>query len=243
MSPTSLFRYPGTKLLALTLAAGYWLLVSAPRRESLQERTYDVPIAFTGKPNDWYITNPVQRTVSVRLRGRLSMMRSLSSQGLEAVVDLKGITKEGDVIASISAQAINVPPEIEVIAIDPAQITVRLEARRQKLVPIEGRLVGAPPGGFVVGAVTIVPNQALASGPTSVIRGLTALGTDRIILSSRTATFQMPVGLVADHPMVSVVEPRMAQVLVTIVPAPAPEEEKPETSKGPSAKSTKKARK
>lgn len=243
MNPTRVFRNPGMKLLAVALAAGYWLLVSAPRREILQERSYEVPIAFTGKSSDWFITNPVQKTVSVRLRGRLSMMRSLSSQVLEAVVDLKGFTKEGEVVVSISPQAINVPAEIEVIAIDPAQIAIRLEAPRQKRVPIRERLVGSPPAGFVVGSVTIVPNQTLASGPTSVIHALTEIGTDRIILSERTSTFQMPVNLVAENPMVSAIEPRTVQVLVTIVPAPPPQEEPADTTKRPSEKSTKKGQK
>ena len=57
-----------------------WFVVSAPRRESVSERAFAVPLSLVGMPRDLAITTPVPDTVSVRLRGRNSDLRALSSQ-------------------------------------------------------------------------------------------------------------------------------------------------------------------
>ena len=69
----------GLKLIALFLALVVWFVVSAPRRERPSERRFAAPISLVGLPREFVITTPVPETVSVRLRGRASDLRSLSS--------------------------------------------------------------------------------------------------------------------------------------------------------------------
>lgn len=203
------------KIAALVLAAIMWTFVTAQRRERTFERSFDIPIALVGVPRDLVITNSIEDSVNVRLRGPLSVLRSLTSQNLEATLDLS-TAREGRYDVFIRPEALTVPQAIEVVSINPAKLPFRFEPRRQKLVPIRPFLVGAPPAGFVVASESATPAEALISGPASLIRDVSEVTTERVIVSGRTETFRSPVALVSDHPLVRLVEPTNTQVTVEI---------------------------
>jgi len=98
----------GLKLLSLFLAFVVWLVVSAPRRENVSERAFAAPLSLIGIPRELVITTSVPDTVNVRLRGRASDLRTLSSQNLEVTLDLRWI-QPGDAQVTLRPQAINVP--------------------------------------------------------------------------------------------------------------------------------------
>src|SRR2546423_15433166 len=114
------------RILSLFLAMTVWFVVSAPRRESVSERALAVPLSLVGMPRDLVIPTSVPDTVSVRLRGRASGMRSLSSQNLEVPLDLRTAVA-GEITYTIRPQLINVPPGVEVVSIDPNKIRFRVE--------------------------------------------------------------------------------------------------------------------
>lgn len=213
-----LFANPGLKFVALALAVIYWLLVSAPRRERTFERAFDVPVALVGVPHDLVITSPVRDTVNIRLRGPLSTLRSQTSQTIEATLDLSNVTKEGETTIPILPQSLSVPPDVSVVAIDPSKIAIRLEPRRQKVVPIREFLVGQLPTGYELGQVIVTPSTALVSGAASMIKSTVEIATERIILSGRVQSFQRTVGIVADNPQLQIVEPSSADVFVEVIP-------------------------
>lgn len=208
-----LFSDFGLKVLALSLAALVWGTVSAARREKLIERTYDVPLALVNVPSDLIVTKGLQPTVSVRLRGPLSTLRSMSSQNLEATVDLSDL-RAGEVSVFIRPQYINIPEGSELVSISPAKLSLSIEPRRQKAVAVRPFLVGDPPNGYAVFNVSIEPESALVSGPASAVRDISELGTERIILSGRTDNFSLNVAIVSERPLVRVVEPQNARVTV-----------------------------
>src|SRR5436309_2392022 len=203
------------KLLSLLLAVTLWFVVSAPRRESVYERAYAVPLTLAGMPRDFVMTTPVPDTVSVRLRGRASDLRSLSSANLEVPLDLRTVVP-GDITITIRPQAVNVPPQVEVVSLDPSRVRFRVEEVRQKVVPIRPFLVGQPPAGYSVGDVTVEPDHALVSGPTSQIRNLSEVATERVIMTGRTAGFVQNVAVVSDSSLIRIIEPLMTQVTVPV---------------------------
>ena len=221
MTFRAIFSNLPTKGLALFLAVVAWFVVSAPRRERLFERAYAVPLAIVGVSRDLIITTAVQDNVSVRLRGRSSVLRSLSSQNLEATVDLSGM-QPGDVTVTIRPQALNLPPGVDVVSIEPQRLRFRLERLRQKVVPIRAFLVGVPPPGYTPGDPTVQPAGALVSGPASQIRTISEVATERIIMTGRTATFTQNVAVVSDTPLVRVIDPLTTQVTVPLLTDVAP---------------------
>lgn len=216
-------KNPGLRVLSLALAFVLWVVVSAPRRERVSERAFAAPLSVVDMPSQLIITTPVPDTVSVRLRGRESALRALSSQNLEVTVDVSWAAA-GEATITIRPQAINAPPDVDVVSIDPNKLRFRIEPLRQRAVPIRPLLVGFPSSGLAPGDPAVVPDQALVSGPASQVRNLGEVATERIIMTGRTETFTQNVAVVSDSPLVRVLQPLTASVTVPIGPAlgPAP---------------------
>lgn len=210
------------KLLAVIASLALWFAISAERRERSIERTFDVPLALIGVPDTLIITNRVQESINVRLRGRQSQLRQISSQTLEATLDLSD-AREGSMTVTISPSSLNIREDIEVVSIVPPQLTFRLERRRQKGVPIRPFLMGEPPPGYRIGAILLEPSLATVSGPESMLREYTEASTERIVLTGRNQGFTVNVGVVSDRSLVRVVEPASTRVVVPIEPAALPQ--------------------
>jgi YbbR domain-containing protein len=209
------------KLLSVFLAFVVWFVVSAPRREPVSERAFAAPVSLVRMPRDLAITTPVPDTVSVRLRGRVSDLRSLSSQNLEVTLDVSWVTP-GDAVITLSPQAMSVPPQIDVVAMEPTKLRFHVEVLRQKVVPIRAFLIGQPPPGFNAGDPTLVPDHALISGPASQIRNVAEVATERIIMTGRTDTFMQNVSVVSDSSLIRIIEPVTTQATVPVTPEIGP---------------------
>jgi YbbR domain-containing protein len=211
----------GLKFLALFLAFVVWFIVSEPRRERVSERAFAAPLSLIGMPRDLIITTPVPDSVSVRVRGRSSEVRSLSSQNLEVTVDISW-AQAGEATITLRPQALNVPPDVEVVSVEPNKVRFRVEQLRQSAVRIRPFLVGQLPVGYVAGDPTLLPDQALISGPASQVRNITEVATERIIMTGRTDTFTQSVAVVSDSPLVRIVQPLATQVTVPVAPEVGP---------------------
>lgn len=221
----------GLKVLALFLACIVWFIVSAPRRERATERAFAAPLAIASLPRDLVITNQIPDTVSVRLRGRVSDLRALSSQNLEVTVDVSWV-QAGEATITLRPQAINVPAEVDVVSIDPNRLRFRIEQLRQKVVRVRPLLIGNPPSGYRVGDPTVIPDQALISGPASQVRNVADVATERIIMTGRTETFAQSAAVVSDSPFVRIIDPVAVQVTVPVLaevgpPLPATSTQQP----------------
>ena len=204
------------KLVALFLATVLWFVVSAPRRERMSERAFSVPLSLIALPPSMVITTPVPTNVSVRLRGRGADLRALSSQALEVTVEMSW-AQPGDAVITLTPRAIAVPPEVEVVSLEPNKVQFRVEALRQRSLPIRAFLVGQPPSGYFVGDPTLEPPRALVSGPESQLRKMREVATERIIMTGRTETFVQDVPVVSDSPHVRLVSPLTTQVTVPVI--------------------------
>jgi YbbR domain-containing protein len=224
-------RNLGLKLTALILACVVWFIVSAPRRERVREKILTAPISLVAMSNDLVITsNEIPANVTVRVRGRASDLRALTPAMLDVPVDLSWVTQAGEVEITLRPQAINLPPEIEVVTLEPNKFRVRIEQLRQRTVPIRPFLVGDVPSGYIVGDPTPEPNRALVSGPASQILKLSEVATERIIMTGRTATFVQNVAVVSDSPLVRVISPLATSVTVPVIPEVGPNPPETETT-------------
>jgi YbbR domain-containing protein len=212
-----LFEHFWLKVLALTTAAVFWLAISSERSERVLEKAFDVPIVFGAVPQHLIVTAAPSDSVRIRLRGRESLLSTISSQTLEATVDLAD-ARPGDITAILRPQALNLPAGIEVVSMDPAKVAFALEPKRQKVVPIRPFVTGDPPPGVQLGTVESEPKEALLSGPASIIRDITEVSTERVVITSRSRTFTASVGVVSDRALVRVLEPVNARVTVELEP-------------------------
>lgn len=224
------------KLASLFLAVVVWVVVSAPRRERVIERRFAAPLSIAGLPREFVITTPVPETVSVRLRGRVSDIHSVSSQTLDVPVDASFVRQSGDATVTLRPQAVHAPPGIEVVALDPNKLQFHVEQLRQRALLIRPLLDGRLPAGYLAGDITLSPDRALVAGPESQIRVMSEVSTERINMTGRTETFVQNVAVLSDSPLVRVVSPLTTQVTVPVLaevgPAPPASATDGTTAKG-----------
>ena len=217
-----LFRNAGTKLLALAIAAVTWFILTGQRRERISERSYRVPLSIVNVPSGTMVVSPLPDSVDVRVRGALTPLRTLDPARLEAVVDLAD-SAPGEKRYPLEPGDINVPPEVEVIGISPAEIRIVLDEIAEKTLPVLASVVGAPAEGAVVEEVTVDPKNVHAIGPAQVIATMSNVPTQPVSLENRPASFTAATTLALPAPGVRVREGQAASVQVKIRPAPTPE--------------------
>jgi hypothetical protein len=221
-----LLRNPGTKLLALAIACTAWYLLSGERRERISERSYRIALSIVNIPRGTLIVTPVPDAVDVRVRGSFTQLRQLEPGKLEAVVDLIDATP-GERRYRLEPEDINLPRQVEVIAISPPEIRIGLDRVEEKTVPILPDLVGRPAPGNRVEDAAVEPRMARIQGPAKTLAGLSSVRTEPVSVEGRDASFNAPSIVAAQSPGVRIREGQIVTVRVrlqqlpTVEPTPA----------------------
>jgi hypothetical protein len=211
-------RNLGLKLLALAIALGVWFALSGQRRERISERSYRIPLSLINIPARTMVASPLPGGVDVRVRGSFTALRQLEPEKLEAVIDLRN-APPGERLYRFAPEDINVPPEVEIIAIAPAEVRVAIDRIGERLLPIVPSLSGNVAIGSQVVDVTADPRIARVMGPASVLEKMTRVGTEPISLENRAATFSATTTVHPNEAGVRVREGQVVDVTVRIGPA------------------------
>jgi hypothetical protein len=207
------------KLLALAIAVGVWFALSGQRRERISERSYRIPLSLINIPARTMVASPLPGGVDVRVRGSFTALRQLEPEKLEAVIDLRS-APPGERLYRFVPEDINVPPEVEIIAIAPAEVRVALDRVGEKLLPIVPALSGEVAAGSRVVDVTADPRIARVVGPATALEKMEGVGTEPISLANRASTFSATTTVHPNSPGVRVREGQVVDVTVRIGPAP-----------------------
>lgn len=213
-----IFRNLGLKLLAFAIALAVWFALSGQRRERISERSYRIPLSLVNIPATTIVASPLPGGVDVRVRGPFTALRQLEPEKLEAVIDLLS-SSPGEKVYRLAPEDINVPPEIEVIALSPAEFRVVLDQVAERFLPIVPALSGDVAAGSQVVDVTVDPRIARVIGPATALSKMTGIGTEPISLAGRAATFTATTTVLPDAPGVRVREGQIVHVTVRIGPA------------------------
>jgi hypothetical protein len=216
-----LFRNLGSKLLALGIACVTWYLLTGERRERISERSYRVPLSIVNIPKGTIIVSPLPDAVDVRVRGAFTPLRQLEPAKLEAVIDLLD-SAPGEKRYALDSDDINVPRDVEVIAISPSEIRLVLDAVAERTLPIVAELTGAPAAGSRVEEVSVEPRLARIQGPARTLARLSQIRTEPVSVEGRDAPFFVSATLSPQVPGIRIREGQIVTVRVRIQPAPEP---------------------
>jgi YbbR domain-containing protein len=217
-----LFRNFGTKLLALAIACATWFVLSGQRRERISERSYRIPLSIVNVPAGTMVVSPLPDAVDVRVRGAFTPLRTLEPSKLEAVIDLADAVP-GEKRYPLEPGDINVPSEVEVIAISPGEVRLVLDAVAEKTLPIVAELAGQPSAGAHLDEVAVEPRNARIVGPAKTLARLLSLSTQPVSIEGRDAPFTETTTLALPAGGVRAREGQVVTVRVRIRPAPQPE--------------------
>jgi hypothetical protein len=213
------FRNLGLKLLALAIALLAWFAFSGQRRERISERSYRIPLSLVNVPPQTMVASPLPGGVEVRVRGPFTVLRQLQPERLEAVIDLLN-GRPGERVHRFAPEDINVPPEVEVLAISPGEVRVVLDRIGERLLPIVPALTGETARGAQVVDVIVEPRIARVVGPATSVEKMTAVSTEPVSLANRSATFSATTTALPNVPGVRVREGQVVHVTVRMGPAP-----------------------
>ena len=150
-------QYPLQFLVALIAACLLWYAVAAQRSENISVRGVKADLTLVNIPRDLVLTSSVPDTVSLQIRGPLS--RSIDSRNPpEVLLDLSE-ARPGVNSYPINESDIPLPPDVDVVSVDPPAITLELERLETRLVPVRPVIEGEPAFGFVQNDVLAAPAQ------------------------------------------------------------------------------------
>jgi len=213
-------RHPIQFLVALIAAFGLWYILAAQRIDNISVRGVKARLTLVNIPSNLVLVSGVPDTVSVQLRGPLS--RALDPRvPLEVLLDLSN-ARSGTNSYPINGSDIPLPPEVEVVSVEPAAISLVLERRQTLNVALRPVVEGTPAAGFVLVSLRVVPEQVAIQGPESRLDGVDFVETTPISVEGATAPVAVMVQPVLPDPLLRLLSTVPVQVLVQIEPLAAP---------------------
>ena len=172
------------KALAIALALILWAWVQTqqivPQRTRVQVK-WDFPEHLT-----W--VEPAPKTLVVTIKGPQGLVRNVKKRTLRYDVDLAD-AEQGPVSIDFSSRAIKgIPEGVSVVQISPPGVEVQLARRMERVVRVVPANVGEPDPKYRIANVSVEPKSARITGPRSVVRNISEIGTDVFDVSGLTGS-------------------------------------------------------
>jgi len=215
----------GTLLLSFAIACVLWVMAHGT---SSIERGVDIPVVFSGIPDDLVITDQTADVVNIRVRGTRAALRNVGSDEQEYPVHVSG-AKPGLLVHEVEAALIEVPGGVTITSRSPAVIEVQFERRGRKAVRVRADLEGEPAEGFEVAAVEVDPPRVWLTGARSDVLRLSEVVTETIDVSGFAAPVEREVklSLGSDHVWMEENEPVTVRLQLQAIAGEAAEGENP----------------
>lgn len=178
------------KIISLTLAVLLSLYVTSQEEES---REYRVALRVVNLPSDLLIAGDVPKEVTLSLKAKKNKFILINPRSLEANVDLGKRTVGSAVYKLTLNQEL---PDVQ-WSIKPATVAVSLEPPAIRTVKINPVVAGTPAAGFYVIGASAAPAETEIRGPISVIRDLSSIATETILVDRIQSNIEREVTLVA----------------------------------------------
>jgi YbbR domain-containing protein len=149
----------GFKLLALLLAFMLWYYV-AGQRDPIIEREFTLTAEARGLSSERLLVSPLPQ-VRVTAKGMRSVIRGLKADDLHAYVEIPD-QETGEQLIPIK---VDVPSDVEVVAISPERIKVELDVMTEKQAPVRVLVRGETSPGFTYSTPAANPEQVTVKGP------------------------------------------------------------------------------
>ncbi len=155
-------------------------------REEYPQREFDQPISVsrTGLAEDLTVFGDILSEVRIEIRAPKARWDNLQARAFTAWVDLAGLSAgEYDV----RVQVLPPDPQVQVIAVDPPVIRVRLEERKQKSVTVQANIMDATAFGYSWHTPVITPTEVLISGSAPLVDQVESAVVDVYLRGARAS--------------------------------------------------------
>ncbi len=212
----------GSLVLAIVLAFVVWI-VAVQQENPLLRRTFPdpVPVTVVGLSRDLGILNQAVNEVQLVVRAPQRTWEILSARDFEARVDVSGLP-EGT--HDLPVQVIAKRSGVDVVSVQPGHIQLTLDARVEKMIPVEVSVLDTPAFGYDSQTPTVEPTEVKVSGARAYVEEV-ASAVVEVSISGAKATVRRdrPVSLRTRDGLPTrfvEVEPKSVSVTVPIVQRP-----------------------
>jgi hypothetical protein len=145
------------------------------------------------------VTNNPLTEVDVVISGDKRRIDQINKNDLIVSVDISDVLP-GERVIALTPQnvSLSLPSGVKLDEVLPGRIAVRLEAVEEKEITVIPQVVGDVPEGFEVYGQTVTPAKVRVRGPSSVVKTLEEVSTDKIDLTGHQIDFtarQIPINL------------------------------------------------
>jgi YbbR domain-containing protein len=207
-----IFKNLPLKLASVFTAFILWLLVTAGGTSIVD---FSIPLQFRGLPADLAIAGDFVDRIDVRVKASEAIMQQLSASQIDATIYLSEL-QEGEHFIPMTFDKIRVPFGVEVVKVDPPRITLTIEKKVEKKVPIMPLLIGKAAEGYKQLDVKVDPPLATVVGAASDMKSVEKASTDAILFANRKSSFTVSAKVIVDNPNVTIITPSVALVEVQI---------------------------
>lgn len=177
------------------------------------------PVDFSNIPENLVLTEFHTDNIEIRIRAAPRLMERLNTETIRYPVDLYtdlafdpagdfDSIEPGDYLIPVYKKRIPMNPAIEILAVRPAYVSVRLEKKVRKFFQIKVPYTGTPAQGYTALAATTDPPGVELIGPESVIEKIFELKTKPIDLTNVNEAFKKKIPLDLEDPsVVSIPDP------------------------------------
>ena len=212
--PRILVENWGLKLFSLALGIVIFLAVRNEQRLSTSVAVRLV----VHEPASLVNTGEIPPEVLVKVSAPWGTLQTFDAADLPPIeLDLADLPR-GTSTVRIHEQQLGLPPEVDVISISPSMLTVRLENREKRKVPVKAVVRGEPATGFGLGKATVEPAEVEIDGPRREVREVSAVRSTAVDVAGARETVIAPVSLEAPAAHTRIVGQGRVTVRVPVEP-------------------------
>jgi hypothetical protein len=179
--------------LIVLLGVGFLAAIFVPRFWGPEGDIF-VPIHFDNVPTGLIVFSPSANGLELRIRGSQSDRDALLNTPPTYHMDLTGIAAGVETLP-IRPESLSLPWRVAIIRVHPDAITLKVERKANKTLPVTATVVGSPQAGYQITHLDTEPKQIPVSGPAKILEPLTSAPTKPIEVSNTTESFKKEVGL------------------------------------------------
>ncbi|HVO29656.1 MAG TPA: CdaR family protein [bacterium] len=203
------------KILSVLIAVALWFIVRDERVETQAIWQLELQI-----PPELAISNEVLPELTVGVAGTRVSLDRLRHETLVHTVKLKS-GEPGLLTLHVRPEDLSVPAGVEVVHVAPSTVSVRLEPRVTRRVPVRPRIVLDDDSPLRVKRSAVAPDLVRIQGPASVVAAVDQLWTDAIPVPRGAETLSQTVSLNLPHPQLKLLDVSSVAVTVDLEPISA----------------------
>jgi YbbR domain-containing protein len=190
-------QHPWLKFLSFILTLMLFYFVNSLDVETVE---LDVPIMLDAVPDGWHLSEEPD-DVRITVRGPRNTVANLEESGIPAHVI--GPLVDGSSSWTMEPGDFALPPGVNVLAIVPAEVELKLEELVTLEVAVNLQVEGRPAAGHQVLNQSVTPASILVTAPASYFPELTSIDTEVVNISGRTESLDRTVELNPRRPYIS----------------------------------------